>query len=449
MQPSFHSQKLSETSLTAWNALLTEHAKAKTGVSQGHQFLYINSDHEVALFQNKAAAKSAGFQKVSFAKVLEICAEKMKDCTDANALYETTKSLKTLVYKKACQLENESLKAKFNNVFKQKDRSVEIDAVRKLISEMAPTLELMEPQMSERLATELRETYAIVRSRDGEKGVYYLQTSQSHSLILKLPYDPMSHIIADRFYRKFGFTTPRYAAISKETPLGREAHEKVQAEGEKFLQEQLDKVRKSKDYQPGGALESKLTIQLQFLRQHLKHPYVTVMETVEGASFKLTRADDKVTLLQNEDFLESLGRMIFLDAVIGNGDRLSKFTCNTGNFMISESGKLQLIDHDYNLVASSFTRIGQDVTDLLSGSSLETIIGSLLNMIPGEKPGKEKLAPFIQKGIAQAAQQLIDVFKDHAAVYEFLDSPEIKTQETRDPKLFFSILDIVKKQITK
>ena len=188
--------------------------------------------------------------------------------------------------------------------------------VRHCFSPLTPILSPLElsPRRVEELDRMFDNIQDLTRSRSGTGGIYYVSckpTSRSRNrFVLKLvsQNEKNRFILADRLFTILGYPTPRTKCISESKSIRKKLGPSI----EKNCAGLDPKKNPLKLYQ------------MQLLKESLEHRNaLLVMRLMEGASLEEIAEDRLLPLLQNPFFLQSLGEMIFIDAFIGNTDRMT------------------------------------------------------------------------------------------------------------------------------
>lgn len=116
---------------------------------------------------------------------------------------------------------------------------------------------------------------------------------------LKMEFDPIKHLVADRFFNKMGFVTPNYGIIPKDTAEGTLIFEKLSQLGTAYFE---------------GEEPSDLS-QLQHgtFQTHLKHRnFFLAMDYLNANPFRSVAAEDMLGDFSDHDFLKNLGEVMSL-----------------------------------------------------------------------------------------------------------------------------------------
>lgn len=282
-----------------------------------------------------------------------------------------------------------------------------------------------------RLDGELGVVSSVVRSREGAGGVFFLETKGSDDLLLKLAGDPSSHVIADRLFRMFQFTTPNYTPVDKESSTGKKAFKILKDLGSKYLT--------SKNLK-----EEKLIFDKQ-----IENGRLMVLEKIQGISFRQLSVDDKLAALKNPQVLRAIGEMLFLDTVIGNVDRLDWGHCNLGNLMLQNEGQadrrnrpIAVIDHEFDVSPENLDSIRSRLEQLFNkdGQRLNKIINKFIRTLGVTFQGDQAF-PEIKKGLEAAKQEFLENFANKEAVNNLLN---VSGSNRFNPEVFMNIIAFVR-----
>ena len=275
-----------------------------------------------------------------------------------------------------------------------------------------------EPIPSEQqIKNALNDVTYFKRSRTGTDGVYFMDGEQEETarLVLKIYSEndrAVKEVVADKFFQKLGFITPRYQVFETGSEIWNLAYKKLSAHHQSS---------NKKDTQLGRNLESKYNI--------------TVMERIPGKPFTELPKDKLVNIFKNKEVLQALGEMVFLDNFIGNTDRLDLDGCNPDNFFFSEKKQnIALLDHGYGLENPIFIRRTQKKIDnsfetSLKNSLQQRMIGLIVALFKSNEDStqglndeqrKENAMEFLEEsalnydlmvdGVYSAAERLVDQF---------------------------------------
>ena len=426
-----------------WANLLEDLAHAKVGSKEGRKYLFVDSRGNFALFTNEKEAKKAGFTaKVSFAKIVKLTEEFLKDSKSIDLNFKAASALKVLTLHK------------FNKASKSK-AILKTEGAFALALKLNPLpLCIASPTQLSNLDRCLSSTREVVRSEAGQTGIYYLVSDDINKpLALKLPFNPLSHILADRFYQLLSFTTPCYAAIPKMDPSSSDPVAPLSHRAYNILNLALASLKKKKETESGGDIEAHIGM----LTTHMNRPYLTFMEVMEDARTvgNLTR-DELAKILNHPVFLHQLGEMLLLDRFINNTDRLTELSVNVGNFMILETDTknftlnkkiIALLDHDFNIKKEDLPGIIKELRKIKDESYIRKLLTntlvSKLNVSghPIKIDNIDQAVKEVKKGVDAAIKQLRAVLNDDK-ISILLDVPSVPGCSPPDPQ---AVKDLLKK----
>lgn len=407
---------ISNLNLTQWSQLVQSNAP-----------IYVN-DNQIRVFDTPQEAQAQGFSRMSLMKIISISGEIMRSEPKNSQLIE---SLENLLAKKIEHLKDTTLKKLCRGILAKEHESLFAKAEQ--MSAIAP-VNLVTPELSHMVMEQIGVADRLFRSRDGRFGVFYLQNPLiEDAVIFKFPADPTKHIVADRYYKKLGYSTPEYSAIHWDTAEGRAVRQ--------CLENLLDTLQRGGNTQDQSAEE--LEEQKQSLRLQLNSPYCTVMKTVDGMSLRQVALDEGPELLGDENFMQSIGKILFYDAVIGNGDRLL-VSCNLGNIILVEDGsgerKLALIDHDYKLNSNTDYNLNLNtVKSLLKGGGIiNELVSRLKEAYDAPELDNETLHNQILAGVRIAKDNFTQTFAGSSFEDIFLFPPSVSIRPMHGDSTYFA-----------
>lgn len=176
----------------------------------------------------------------------------------------------------------------------------------------------------------------LTRSRSGSCGVFFVRciSSPKNQFVLKLvrQVEKDQFILADRFFTGLGYSTPQTRCVTESSSLRQRLSQFVHSKCNTYIE---------------GTMES---LQMQIFAKELltNKNALLVMRHMQGDSLEEIEEEKLLLLLDSPLFLQTLGEMIFIDAFIGNTDRMTSMACNLGNLMVHD-GCLNLIDQRFCL----------------------------------------------------------------------------------------------------
>ena len=412
---SIEDQSLSQMDLTSWNVAVSTHLESENQIFGGRSYLYLRGTDKVSLFDSKT--QKLGYTKIPYGELIKITMEKMKECRDAQEFQAARGVLRSLVGRASTTVptdQNQSI----DNVC-----TAILNQAQNYLESTEPSLDVISADKNDPLTDVLSQATGVSRSFHGRGGVYYpdIVDRTPKTPLFKIPTqgetpldsNPRTHIVADRFYSLFGFIVPNYGLVHKDSDLGQKVFAFLKKNGDEFYNSQT----------------SPSPQQAKFEQELSKTDYIFVMDEIKGTTFAQAEKDYQKSLLRDEGFLQSIGEMIFFDAVIGNTDRMGVMPdataaplINLGNFMVlregctdSEGRKIALIDHDFNLSRENYSSIETNVKRLANpnDSLLKDVAAGLLQessaSAPTEQEKNELLNP-IRKGFERAKRKFVDMF---------------------------------------
>ena len=420
-----------------WNEMLSHSLK-------GHEYFYANNLGEVRIFASANEARTSHFShRLSLDKIIDITTTKLNACSSDQELETTNRNLHLLIEKKRYQIAHPSAKEKvLRQIFRSRLGEQE-SRLAKAQESALPHLDIISKDVASELTDHSGRSSRLVRSLHGTDGVYFVEVLNADTIfIIKSMPAPLHTVTADRFYRQFGFQVPQYSPVYYGSSLGKEIQWTIDRR-----QLPMDDPRK-----PGSNQDE---ARASFIAGVEKNRYVTALKLIKGTPFNQLTKDDAIAALEDEEILKAIGRMVFLDAVIGNGDRFC-MQMNLGNIILlpkEERGKegempIALIDHAYkNTDPLSARRIRKNLSDYQEGTLLqEQVFLFVKHLIKTDTTANinelsKKIYPLIRAGFDAARGEFLQKFSDRHKVNELFDIQGVAAESKPDPSLFISVVE--------
>ena len=276
---------------------------------------------------------------------------------------------------------------------------------------------MLHPQKIKVLNIMLNEVQGCTRSEEGKDGVFFFSCKPQEydhyfpegRFIVKFVSKEEGEriIIADHFLKEMSFITPKAKCLKGNSNTSEQI--------KKEILKRINSFKKDNQIQIKNQLDPMNTI--------------LIMNHVPGITLSKINKFALLELLKKEEFLIKIGEMIFFDAFIGNIDRLSDISCNSGNIMIDTShSSITLIDQKFCLDSISTSNIlfSKKITfmrELLSGEKTVEMLKRLQTalVIDRKETGKVELEskimkPFIDQGIQQGAKKLKNILSQEGKI---------------------------------
>lgn len=414
--------------------------------SQARQYFYLNGTDKINVYSSHKTAKKNGyFQKLKFSSLVELT-QLMIESLDEDAKQAAVKNLRTLGIHKSCKFEKKHPVLKiFSKTHLTIDESLSLGSELSVFADSMITPSKLAQVID--AATEAKE---IIRSKSGDRGVYFFMSPLGKPVGVKMEFNPIQHVVADRYFRLMGFETPKYCAFSMESVEGKKVFEKLKTLGNAYFDEQLKSPTTNLS---ADTMKSRK----KTLNTHLKEcDYFLSMEYLRAVPFRNMRCGDAIRDFQDPDFLRELGEVIFLDAVIHHTDRIN--SCNFGNIMrrnnrdvLPGEKKIASIDHDYKLNDENVQQCKDNITNLLKGDRAEALVDKFVHTFPTDVSDQlqiEKMMPEIKIGMNRAAKTFVEKFSEEATVLEMLNVPTLENRPKPDFRIFMSLVKHTKELLT-
>ena len=407
---------LSRMDLATWRSAASEHLESDNRIFGGRNYVFLKGADKIAVFDSKV--QESGYSKMSYPQLIQITMQKMKECSNAQEVKATRGILESLIGR----VSQQSTTGKENEISKVASQT--ISEAKAYLESTKPTLDVISADRKGPLTAVLTQATGVSRSVHGRGGIYYpdMKNRTPETPLFKIPTqggtpqdsDPRRHIVADRIYSSiFGVTVSNYGLVHRESDQGSQVLAFIKKNGEEF-------------YESEPSLSAQ---KAKFDHELSKTDYILVMDEIKGTTFTQAEKDDQRALLKDGKFLESVGEMIFIDAVIGNFDRMGVMPdataaplINLGNMMVLREGesdskgrRIALIDHDFNLSRDNFVDIERNIRRLANSDDdlLKQLAKGLHEEVYAGAPSKdaiEKLEIPIRVGFEKAMRQFIDKF---------------------------------------
>nr|WP_166157030.1 hypothetical protein [Neochlamydia sp. AcF84]NGY95506.1 hypothetical protein [Neochlamydia sp. AcF84] len=412
--------------LDDWNTLVNQMLDSRQEAVKKNErkYIYLNyQENEIALGYKKGVP--TGFKKLAPKEIVDIFFNKLPKHLNEHQVNETQQNIDRIFQIK----ETKILPGKLFSIFSSS--SFESKALVELAINHRAVLGKLEKI--------LPETNHIIRSTAGKTGIYFLhhEAYEEPPLALKLMSNPITHVIADRFYKKLNFLTPLYTAFPRESELGELAVQKLKDLGIDNLKE---KQETTNDRQEKEALERKIA-QLEYQLQDTQH--IMVMTYVPGITFAELHLDDLIETLLQEKVLLDIGEMIFLDVLLHNTDRMHpERSNNLDNLLLNpnasnEERGIALIDHDFKVNRRNWKTIATSLMKLAKGELTEQIIKNLKTSVNIRLSNDPVAAETYQEQLNQQGKNIKKCLEQgfHRGAQNLL-------QACREPGVLSSLLEV-------
>ncbi|MCE5316350.1 MAG: hypothetical protein LLG04_03175 [Parachlamydia sp.] len=193
----------------------------------------------------------------------------------------------------------------------------------------------------------------------------------------------------------------------------------------------------------------------QVKKQTAEMRCVLIMSILKDAiSLRQLRSDVILKLLNQDNVLHQLGRMIFIDLFMDNTDRLNTNACNLGNILLDDVGHLHLLDHEMKLTGATIETVKNNLKLLLTGKLTNDIIANLEGALKFDRKKlgavvlpeelKQKMKKGLELGIQKAAVDFCRLFESPAA-FNHIFQPHLEESDKIDSKIFLDLLKFASK----
>lgn len=242
----------------------------------------------------------------------------------------------------------------------------------------------------------LKNMVSLQRSGSGTKGVYFCKCNGYETkLAIKFVDEKEADrfVLADAFFVALGYTSSRAHSVPWESRLGIcdplidfiNSSQKPEPYDPNLIQDDFqlpeENIIQAPNFEPlpdrhlneiKQAIESRKTI--------------LIMEKLEGSSLDQLKRQELLRYIKNDKFLTLLGEMIFIDAFIGNSDRINITSCNLGNIMVSDEDELLLIDQQFCLGFPILDGEIRNEKNLMNQIEEQRLESEAMNISISEKP---------------------------------------------------------------
>ncbi len=240
---------------------------------------------------------------------------------------------------------------------------------------------------------------SVKRSGEGAEGVLFV-TSAADEIVVKFLKAAAGPSVADETMRAAGVSVPdsRIVPNSDSDPLGAAIR---------------------------AAINRKLTTltaaaQAQVTTQLTTYKYIQLQSKTTGTGLDKLLPPQLGAFLQDAALLSEVGKIAAIDSFLGNTDRLTRKTANTGNYMLvngATSQTLVAIDNELHAkAASSESDREAEVRFILSDAGINVIATTFIAKLVGAKyaPSDQELAftkQHIKSGVLAGAQAIIQLIQ--------------------------------------
>ncbi|MCE5316527.1 MAG: hypothetical protein LLG04_04090 [Parachlamydia sp.] len=377
--------------------------------------VYINEKGNLAIFENKKEAKLNRYKKLEN-KVLYKQIKLEQNTIDHKIARTAVKALLFLHWKKPFDL-------------------------KAIVTDFPILKNAISPKRSKEIESMLPNLKAIKRSEEGGNGVIFFEFKENESLpnltnfVIKFVEEARSVLCADRLLQAMGFVTPKSCFIHDSSPLKKQ-----------LIASTLDHIE-----------HINIDNHTQVKKQTAGMRCILIMNTLtEAVSLRQLRGAELLRLFNEANTLIQFGKMIFIDLLMNNTDRLNVNACNLGNMLLDYNGILHLLDHEMKISAGTLTAVKTDLKLLLDGKMTNQIIINLEGALKFDRKKmgpitlseelKQKMKKNLDEGIRQAAVQICHLV-DSPAAYNHIFQPYLEESEKIDSKSFLEVVQYVYKLI--
>lgn len=254
---------------------------------------------------------------------------------------------------------------------------------------------------------------SIKRSGDGAEGVLFV-TAPGGQIVVKFLKEAAGADQADTTLRATGVAVPdsRVVRNSDADPLGAQIRALVTSKLDTLTDAQKTQVQ----------------------NQMATYGYIQLQEKSAGTALDKLDANGVQGFLQNAGLLQEVGKIAAIDSFLGNTDRLSRSTVNTGNYMLTNGASgptLVAIDNEMHAKVQSkkaaregevrFVMSNEGVNSLASAFLVRLTGGGTKYMFTAQDEAFVK--DNIQRGIEAGARAIADLMADQPG---FIDAAKAK-----------------------
>lgn len=312
--------------------------------------------------------------------------------------------------------------------------------LKSIISDFSDIKQAISAKRNKEIESLLSNIKTIKRSEEGGNGVIFfdckpIESSTITDFVIKFVNEPRSILCADRLFQAMGFVTPKSSFVTDASPLKK-----------KLIAATLDHL---------STIQT--DNQSQVKKQTDSMRCILIMSTLdEPTSFRQLPGEELINLFNLPNTLNQLGKMIFIDLLINNTDRLNTTACNLGNMLLNESGILHLLDHEFKISPELLDTIKSNLKTLLEGKMTAQIIDMMEQALKYDRKKlgavilsidlKQKMKKNLEEGFHQGAIQLCQLFNS-PSVYNNIFQPYLEESEKLDGKTFMEVVKYVQKLI--
>ncbi len=322
-----------------WAGILKQATQSLKQVG-GHQHIYLHASGEVGITYPITSPKNAGRETspaliTTFKQIVEITGRFLKDCNS---------------YLQA------DMRSSLRSLAERQLKEVNVDSSSLAVAQEILLIPVMGKRKSTPLPAEvsaevnfvMRNAAIVNRSENGKDGVYFIDSvmdDKSIRTVVKLVTNPHIQLTGDKLFQLIGVIVPNSYALDKNS---KEAA---------LIKEKLSELIDDED------------VKEEFVKNLELSDHFMYTEFIEGCSFGSLPALNRVQLA-NPQFMKQLGKVILIDVLCGNKDRLAPKTFNPHNIMVA-AGKPVCIDNLYIYYHEETSSKKQLLTALLSGEETD------------------------------------------------------------------------------
>lgn len=377
--------------------------------------VYINEQGNLAFFTDKKEAKINKYKKL-----------------DHKILYKNLNIEKSIIEQKIVRTAAKAL------LFLPWKKPFDLETVARDFPDLKAAIS---PQRSQEIASMLPHVNAIRRSEEGGNGVIFFDTKNDESItipikfIIKFVQEPRAVLCADRLLQAMGFVTPKSCFVQEASPLKKQ-----------LIATTLDHIE-----------NISVDNQSQIKQQTANMRCILIMNNLKTAiSLRQLPADELIELFSAPKTCIQLGKMIFLDFLMNNYDRLNTNCCNLGNIMFDHKGILHLIDHEMKISKDVVAAIKDNLTLLIKGKMTDEILRNLEGALKADRKKmgpvalseelKQEMKIRLDEGIHVAALQIGQILESPSAFNQIFQ-PYLEESEKIDSKAFLDVVKFVTKSL--
>lgn len=404
-----------------WSQALDEAAP----ISGGRKYIVLNSDNKLQVQE-----KASGGRKLKFREIAAITNNFIEKFPHYKG--KMTESLTRLAERVVQKYESKSTGfEKLKGLF---IKSSYVAAKSLLSEKISSKQELVGIPPSRASSEEIIEfsksVENVTESSEGRFGVAIFDAPTDRRVV-KFILDPVQPIVAEWLFEQMEIENTHAIVISNESPEGKallakfdqnfdpvpESVQKIIDEGKNNPEKMLSSLSEVIKNHPSHKMQGQ--------RQLFKH--MLFMNYLQATSWGQSLESERKRAIADPAFCQELGKMILVDALIGENDRLNEKGFSSGNLMIlkqKEKSRIGLVDSNAKINSQSAPEIGKNLRRLLSDEGpkiCEELAETVVRTLTGNY-NIQNISKNMYVGIIEGARQILPLLSNLQPISQLLQN---------------------------